>query len=128
MDSNIEERKLEFVTYIIGMSEKSTIEHVIIVRFEQEYMKAMEKRKNGFIDCIFPGWYDKELDDETNFKRYNIYTGTHKTKICAQCGLLHNPKKCSRRKMIAYCSIDCQKIHWKNLHKDQCKPFTTTKP
>jgi hypothetical protein len=123
MDSK--EIKLESVTYVADVGENyhktKTIEYVTIVKSEQEYMKTIkEKRENIGISYIFPGWYDKELDDETNFKRYNIYTGTHKKKICNQCGSLVKPKNCSQCKTIAYCSIKCQKIHWKKIHKNQC--------
>ena len=29
-------------------------------------------------------------------------------------------KKCSKCKRVAYCSIECQKIHWKSNHKFNC--------
>ncbi|CBK22885.2 uncharacterized protein [Blastocystis hominis] len=32
-------------------------------------------------------------------------------------------KKCSRCKSACYCSKKCQSAHWKNGHREECKPF-----
>jgi serine/threonine protein kinase len=37
---------------------------------------------------------------------------------CGKCGEPAS-KKCSKCKSIAYCSVDCQKVHWKD-HKPEC--------
>ncbi|PFH50432.1 hypothetical protein AMATHDRAFT_75636 [Amanita thiersii Skay4041] len=41
---------------------------------------------------------------------------------CANCGGLGKPKLllCSSCRQVNYCSVDCQKMHWKS-HKIQCK-------
>jgi len=40
---------------------------------------------------------------------------------CGGCGkILLQPRWCSRCNKSAYCSVDCQKIHWKRSHKRQC--------
>src|SRR5689334_6850471 len=36
-------------------------------------------------------------------------------------------KKCSRCKQAAYCSVACQREHWRNGHRDDCKPQTEPK-
>ena len=42
-------------------------------------------------------------------------------KKCAFCGkLLQRPKHCGRCKLVYYCSIECQRPHWKK-HKKTCK-------
>jgi hypothetical protein len=43
---------------------------------------------------------------------------------CGGCKL-KNPVllKCSRCKLVGYCSVSCQEIHWKaGGHKEQCQP------
>ena len=37
---------------------------------------------------------------------------------CRQCGNTHDLKACSCKK-VRYCSIECQKLHWKS-HKKSC--------
>ncbi|XP_012455330.1 ubiquitin carboxyl-terminal hydrolase 19 [Gossypium raimondii] len=39
------------------------------------------------------------------------------------CAVCSNPasKKCSRCKSVRYCSLTCQKVHWKDGHKTKCK-------
>lgn len=49
---------------------------------------------------------------------------TNKTKIpasgpCGNCGKENATKRCSRCNRIHYCSVDCQKAHWK-VHKKIC--------
>lgn len=41
------------------------------------------------------------------------------TKTCHMCGSTENIS-CCPCKMFAYCSKDCQRKHWKEVHKDQC--------
>ena len=33
------------------------------------------------------------------------------------------PNRCSACQKVAYCSPECQKSHWKTIHKTQCCPF-----
>ncbi|CAH8388932.1 unnamed protein product [Eruca vesicaria subsp. sativa] len=44
--------------------------------------------------------------------------------VCARC---FNPAKtrCSRCKSVRYCSGQCQIIHWRLVHKDECIPVET---
>ena len=46
-------------------------------------------------------------------------------KICAACGSFEGitlkHKVCSNCKSVYYCSQECQRVHWKNGHKEQCK-------
>lgn len=37
-------------------------------------------------------------------------------------------KKCSRCQLKHYCSIECQKVDWKNGHREQCQPVPTSFP
>ncbi|KAG7590583.1 Zinc finger MYND-type [Arabidopsis suecica] len=41
--------------------------------------------------------------------------------VCARC-LSPAKTRCSRCKSIRYCSGDCQIIHWRLSHKDECVP------
>lgn len=46
--------------------------------------------------------------------------------LCIRC-LAHEPdlKACSACKIVFYCSAQCQKVDWGQLHKQQCKTFST---
>lgn len=53
---------------------------------------------------------------------------------CANCIVFQweqpavgNLQKCSRCKVLQYCSKDCQKEHWMLVHKEQCKQLAKTK-
>jgi len=41
---------------------------------------------------------------------------------CALCGKHNAPlRKCGGCELIRYCSPECQKTHWKEVHKAECK-------
>ncbi|CAI9777656.1 unnamed protein product [Fraxinus pennsylvanica] len=42
---------------------------------------------------------------------------------CAVC-LCPTTTRCSRCKAVRYCSSNCQIIHWRQGHKDECRPAT----
>lgn len=44
----------------------------------------------------------------------------HVSRICAQCTKKKCKNKCSNCKAVYYCSVGCQKDHWK-IHKINCK-------
>ncbi|KAF8586097.1 hypothetical protein K439DRAFT_1632012 [Ramaria rubella] len=43
------------------------------------------------------------------------------TAACANCGSPHSLKLCARCKQIFYCSMDCQRAHWREKHRAECK-------
>ncbi|XP_057504573.1 ubiquitin carboxyl-terminal hydrolase 16-like [Actinidia eriantha] len=45
-----------------------------------------------------------------------------------QCAVCFCPttKLCARCKAVRYCSGKCQIIHWRQGHKDECRPFTVS--
>ena len=49
--------------------------------------------------------------------------GTKSLLECYACGTVSCPKLlfCSRCKKVAYCSSECQRVHWKAGHKHDCK-------
>ncbi|KAI0318898.1 hypothetical protein OF83DRAFT_1229481 [Amylostereum chailletii] len=50
---------------------------------------------------------------------------------CERCQTLHRRddlKVCSRCKTARYCSVACQKAHWKSGHKQACRPFGSGSP
>ncbi len=53
--------------------------------------------------------------------------GTKQTKqqkeSCYNCGASEGDKICSRCKKACYCSVSCQREHWKE-HKNSCKPMS----
>ena len=53
---------------------------------------------------------------------------------CANCLLFQweqpdigDLQKCTRCKVLQYCSKECQKEHWMLVHKSQCKKFAEIK-
>lgn len=42
---------------------------------------------------------------------------------CMGCKHKMASKKCSRCLKASYCSIECQKVHWKLEHKSKCTPI-----
>ena len=47
---------------------------------------------------------------------------------CVACGAAEGGTKlltCSRCRSARYCGRDCQRAHWKSLHKHECVPCTT---
>ena len=54
-------------------------------------------------------------------------------KVCAECGTKWNGipadqlKRCSRCHMVAYCSAECQRAHWKKTHKHECSQLATSR-
>ena len=60
---------------------------------------------------------------------FNNHDGKTKlSKICAFCNKIEETtdsfKICSRCKISIYCSKECQKKHWKAIHKNNCKSDT----
>jgi hypothetical protein len=41
-------------------------------------------------------------------------------KVCEACGQVGADKRCSRCMGSVYCSIECQRKHWKAGHKHKC--------
>lgn len=42
---------------------------------------------------------------------------------CETCGKPNPPKRCSRCHLTFYCSVDCQRQHWRVEHKGDCRPI-----
>jgi len=62
---------------------------------------------------------------DTNFK--DRYTYIYNL-ICDKCHKLYMSyqlKRCSRCKVIYYCSKECQKNDWKKIHKFICEPINS---
>jgi TPR repeat protein len=45
---------------------------------------------------------------------------------CGSCNEWGAKLTCGGCKRVAYCSVDCQKLHWKNGHKQECKSIAGT--
>ena len=41
--------------------------------------------------------------------------------LCARCGKGNATAKCGGCKSVWYCDRDCQRIHWRTVHKHECK-------
>ena len=65
--------------------------------------------------------YTKMAIDKLISVQRDMRKTVHANHQCALCGALAD-KRCSRCGQVVYCSRDHQKIHWKEIHKKQCKP------
>jgi hypothetical protein len=54
-----------------------------------------------------------------------LWNASDKSGHCALCGAV-SAKKCNCCDQVVYCSRDHQMIHWKGVHKKQCKPKAQT--
>ncbi|RDL38590.1 SET protein [Venustampulla echinocandica] len=48
-------------------------------------------------------------------------------RVCSYCMLEHETsslKRCTRCKVVRYCSAECQKLDWKLIHKNECSLLT----
>ncbi|GAA0185681.1 cysteine protease [Lithospermum erythrorhizon] len=54
-----------------------------------------------------------------NSRKRGFYMAADATEPCAVCGKL-TKKRCSRCKIISYCSEACQRSHWISEHKAKC--------
>ena len=50
-------------------------------------------------------------------RKVKLCDGCNKLKLADKPGLM---KDCSQCKMACYCSVECQRKHWKNGHKEDC--------
>uniref|UniRef100_A0A5B7AG99 ubiquitinyl hydrolase 1 n=1 Tax=Davidia involucrata TaxID=16924 RepID=A0A5B7AG99_DAVIN len=57
-----------------------------------------------------------------------ITSGSTTCQLQYQCAVCFCPTttRCARCKAVRYCSGKCQIIHWRQGHKEECYPFTTT--
>nr|GEW80069.1 ubiquitin carboxyl-terminal hydrolase 17-like [Tanacetum cinerariifolium] len=51
-------------------------------------------------------------------------------KVQYQCAVCFSPTttRCSKCKAVRYCSGKCQIIHWRQGHKDECRPYVAVNP
>jgi len=86
------------------------LEAIIITLFEFKELRADELRAYDF---------DGNPEDRLRSRTY---------KVCGHCSIAPEvPLKCSGCGVQTYCSEDCQKLHWKKVHKHICKQLTEAK-
>jgi len=77
--------------------------------------------------AVVPGPLGTDLSDDVAAARRTLYrSGAAKAlpslprPICAECGAADAPKRCAVCRGPAYCDADCQKAHWRAVHKKVC--------
>lgn len=69
-----------------------------------------------------------QLDDKSRHSKYCAIIGlkSHIKYTCAQCSKKSQTEllQCSGCKFARYCNKECQKKHWKNGHKKECKEIS----
>jgi len=74
------------------------------------------KKKEALLRTVDSDLSGGFFEEVVSTKRDNI-----RASACAQCGNPNNLRLCTGCKKRYYCSKECQKIHWKELHKFQCE-------
>lgn len=78
-----------------------------------------ESQKPALLRCMY-----EKLVKNGDIPRWEA----HRNRLvrCGQCNVLGidaetRMKKCDGCKQVFYCNVDCQKVHWKAIHKHECK-------
>jgi hypothetical protein len=89
-------------------------------------MKEQDQSTQRFQVKLLEPWKDprtgKEKDDELAFKPQNIEL-RYRHQTCPGCRKTFGSSdllKCSQCHMVRYCSKECQGLHWKLEHKEDC--------
>ncbi len=88
-----------------------------------------EKLENYCLDCDYEwrdgykeGWQKAMQYFEKNIKKTVEKTVAMSAKICSNCNVDYQLLKCNGTCNGAeyYCSEECQKLHWKTIHRFEC--------
>ncbi|KAK7385384.1 hypothetical protein VNO78_31101 [Psophocarpus tetragonolobus] len=63
-------------------------------------------------------------ETEASYYQYGVVSAP-KSKLCAVC-FCPTTTRCARCKAVHYCSGKCQIVHWRQGHKDECHPPSST--
>jgi len=77
-----------------------------------------------YIDGWKDGWEDAWEEARKYFAKAVRNTPIPKSPRCANCGVLFsNLKRCGGtcKGAVRYCSFECQRTHWDNIHKNDCR-------
>ena len=77
-----------------------------------------------YIDGWKDGWEDGWEDARKYFTKAVRNTPIPKSPRCANCGVLFSKlKRCGGtcEGIVKYCSSECQRTHWNNIHKNDCR-------
>jgi len=77
-----------------------------------------------YIDGWKDGWDDGWEHARKHFAKAVRNTPIPKSPRCANCGVLFsNLKRCGGtcKGAVRYCSFECQRSHWDNIHKNDCR-------
>ncbi|XAR48504.1 Ubiquitinyl hydrolase 1 [Bertholletia excelsa] len=66
-----------------------------------------------------------ELEASTGYSSNAAYTPAVSQPLQYQCAVCFSPTttRCARCKSVRYCSGKCQIIHWRQGHREECRPF-----
>uniref|UniRef100_A0A8W8KZ01 phytol kinase n=1 Tax=Magallana gigas TaxID=29159 RepID=A0A8W8KZ01_MAGGI len=73
-------------------------------------------------DCQKGHWREGHREHCVAVNNQVLSMGENQGNICSFCGEeAPDSLKCGRCKEVYYCSKDCQREHWKEGHREQCK-------
>ncbi len=105
---------------------KSETEEDRWYRFDYKYMGIDKK-------LLKKSWKEESNRIREEESKYDLAVKLKEHNMCANCftlesSLERNLFKCSGCNVVLYCSVKCQKQHWKKVHRKHCKiPPTPTK-
>jgi len=95
-----------------------SLQNVDLGKAEKTYQRSVRVLQIAY---GFSHPYSKEAMNKLLSVQRRLRIASDKSDHCALCGAV-SAKKCSRCGRVVYCSRDHQMIHWKGVHKKQCKP------
>ena len=70
------------------------------------------------LECFYEN-YDENYNNAKNDVEETL---SFQSSYCSCCGHKAKlPLKCSKCMSVHYCNVVCQRKHWKNGHKQECK-------
>ena len=91
------------------------------------------KQQRSGIDHIYSwahyapqSWFEEQRKHEAAIEDAKNNKGAAPLfKLCSYCSAPESTnlkhKNCSACKQVRYCATDCQRMHWRKGHKDECK-------
>ena len=93
-------------------------------KYAEEYLSNWTKMRSNNSSDTSRKFFLEENDPPHPIWDFHDYDGTdialHDDKLCINCEKKFGSLKCSRCKLIRYCSRECQLSHFKE-HKHDCK-------
>ena len=107
-------------------------EHAVLMRMLRKNEKLLDptfRKYEAERRSASDGWRTAFVSPTSLESKPSFSKGDAGAPQCSRPGCAKRGKStCMRCKQVRYCSVSCQKIHWKEAHKKECKATTLTRP